>query len=97
MKDFLEKLIAAKKDEFKKMQERSDASTDLAEVRSIGATLKGLSAEIAEAEAQLRKLDEAEKETENDAKKSDEGRKMVLAGGMESRKAETADGTSSLE
>ena len=70
MKDFLEKLIAAKKDEFKKMQERSDASTDLAEVRSIGATLKGLSAEIAEAEAQLRKLDEAEKEAEKDAKKS---------------------------
>lgn len=97
MKDFLEKLIAAKKDEFKKMQERSDASTDLAEVRSIGATLKGLSAEIAEAEAQLRKLNEAEKETEKDAKKSDEGRKMVLAGGMESRNAETADGTSSLE
>lgn len=97
MKDFLMKLIASKREEFKKMQERSDASNDLAEVRSIGATLKGLSKEIAEAEEQLRKIEDAEKETEKDAKKNDEGRKMVLAGSMESRTAATDEGTSSLE
>ena len=97
MKDFLMKLINAKREEFKKLQERSDASNDLAEVRSIGATLKGLSKEIAEAEEQLRKIEDAEKETEENAKKTDEGRKMFLAGSMESRTTVTDEGTSSLE
>lgn len=91
------KLINAKREEFKKLQERSDASNDLAEVRSIGATLKGLSKEIAEAEEQLRKIEDAEKETEENAKKTDEGRKMFLAGSMESRTTVTDEGTSSLE
>lgn len=97
MKDFLMKLINAKREEFKKLQERSDASNDLAEVRSIGATLKGLSKEISEAEEQLRKIEDAEKETEENAKKTDEGRKMFLAGSMESRTTVTDEGTSSLE
>lgn len=97
MKDFLMKLINAKREEFKKLQERSDASNDLAEVRSIGATLKGLSKEIAEAEEQLRKIEDAEKETEENAKKTDEGRKMFLAGSMESRTTVADEGTSSLE
>lgn len=97
MKDFLMKLINAKREEFKKLQERSDASNDLAEVRSIGATLKGLSKEIAEAEEQLRKIEDAEKETEENANKTDEGRKMFLAGSMESRTTVTDEGTSSLE
>ena len=97
MKDFLMKLINAKREEFKKLQERSDASNDLAEVRSIGATLKGLTKEIAEAEEQLRKIEDAEKETEENAKKTDEGRKMFLAGSMESRTTVADEGTSSLE
>lgn len=97
MKDFLMKLINAKREEFKKLQERSDASNDLAEVRSIGATLKGLSKEIADAEEQLRKIEDAEKETEENAKKTDEGRKMFLAGSMESRTTVADEGTSSLE
>lgn len=58
MKDFLEKLIADKKAEFKTAQERSDASNDLAEVRAIGAMLAKLKDEIAAAEEQLAKLDE---------------------------------------
>ena len=58
MKDFLLKLIARNKEEMKKLQERFDASQDVAEVRAIGETLKKLSDEIADAEAQLAKLDE---------------------------------------
>ena len=57
MKDFLIKLIARKKEEMKKLQERSDASQDLAEVRAIGETLAALKKEIEEAEAKLAELD----------------------------------------
>lgn len=58
MKEFLEKLIAKKRAEFKAAQERSDASNDLAEVRALGVTLAALRDEIADAEAQLAELDE---------------------------------------
>lgn len=51
-------LIARKKNEMADLQRRSDASQDLAEVRSIGETLKALADEIKDAEAQLAKLDE---------------------------------------
>lgn len=57
MKDFLIKLIARKKEEMKKLQERSDASQDLAEVRAIGETLAALKKEIEEAEAKLAELE----------------------------------------
>ena len=60
MKKFLQKLIARKKEEVKKLQERSDASQDLAEVRAIGETLAALKREIEEAEAQLADLDEGD-------------------------------------
>lgn len=58
MKKYLLKLIARKKAEMKKLQERSDASQDLAEVRAIGETLAALKAEIEEAEAQLAELED---------------------------------------
>lgn len=58
MKKYLLNLIARKKEEMKKLQERSDASQDIAEVRSIGETLKTLADEIKDAEAQLAELDE---------------------------------------
>ena len=57
MKDYLLKLIARKKAEMKKLQERSDASQDLAEVRAIGETLAALKSEIDEAEAKLAELE----------------------------------------
>ena len=81
MKDYLIKFIAAKKAEVKKLQERSDASNDLAEVRSIGETLKALGQEIADAEAQLAEIDEPAEETPAE----EEGRKMVVAGAKETR------------
>ena len=60
MKDFLKKLIARKKEEMKKLQERAEASQDAAEVRAIGGTLAALKKEIEEAEAQLAELDEGD-------------------------------------
>lgn len=57
MKKYLLKLISRKKAEFDKLQERSDASQDLKEVRAIGETLAALKREIEEAEAQLAELE----------------------------------------
>ena len=58
MKTYLTNFIARKKEEVKKLQERSDNSQDLAEVRAIGETLAALKKEIEDAEAQLAELDE---------------------------------------
>lgn len=62
MKEFLQKMIASKRAKFDEMQKRSDESNDLAEVRSIGETLKALADEIKEAEAKLAELDEPAEE-----------------------------------
>lgn len=82
MKDFLEKLIADKKAEFKKLQERSDASNDLAEVRSLGETLTRIRDEINAAEEQLAKLDEPADDMTDDA------RGLNVVATMQTRKAE---------
>lgn len=58
MKSYLTKLIARKKEEMKKLQERSDASQDINEVRSIGEMLASLRDEITEAEEQLASIEE---------------------------------------
>lgn len=67
MKKYLRRLINRKRTEMERLQERSDASQDLAEVRAIGETLAALKAEIEEAEAQL-----AELEDEGDGQASNE-------------------------
>lgn len=70
MKDFLKKLIARKKAEMATLQQRSDASEDIKEVRAIGETLAALRAEIDEAEAQL-----AELEDEGNGANGDDGQR----------------------
>ena len=60
MKKFLQDLIARKKTELKQTEIRFDKSTDEAEVRALGETLKALRDEITAAEEQLAKLDEDE-------------------------------------
>jgi HK97 family phage major capsid protein len=60
MKKFLQDLIARKKTELKQTEIRFDKSTDEAEVRALGETLKTLRDEITAAEEQLAKLDEDE-------------------------------------
>lgn len=50
MKELLKKLIARKREEIAKLEKRSEESTDAAEVREIGKTLKALRDEINELE-----------------------------------------------
>lgn len=95
MKEFLEKLIARKREEFKKAQERSDASNDIAEVRALGVTLAALRDEIAECEKQLAELDKPAEPTEPNG--GDEGRGLNPVAAMQTRTAKTDEGTSSVE
>lgn len=57
MKDFFKKLIERKREEVKTLQERSEASTDVNEVRSIGEKLVTLRDEIAELEGKYNELE----------------------------------------
>ena len=62
MKEYLDRIISEKRAKVEELQKRSDESQDLAEVRSIGETLKALAAEIADAEEQRKKLDNGDAE-----------------------------------
>lgn len=84
MKEFLEKLIANKRQQFADAQKRSDESNDLAEVRALGATLAALRDEIAEAEAKLAELDEPAEASAETEEKTDE-RGMNIMATMETR------------
>ena len=57
MKDFLKKLIERKKAEMAQLQERSEKSQDVAEVRAIGTQIDTVRNEIAEAEAKLAEIE----------------------------------------
>lgn len=72
MRKFLEDLIARKKTELKQVEIRFDKSTDEAEVRALGETLKALRDEITAAEEQLAKLDEDEGNGDNGEMNSDD-------------------------
>lgn len=86
MKKFLLDLITRKKTEMTELKKRSDASTDLNEVRSIGETLSALKKEIEDAEAQLAEL---EKNGEGEGTGEDnEGSRSVVPAGTELRNAQ---------
>jgi HK97 family phage major capsid protein len=58
MKNYLNGVIEREKAELKQLKERSDASQDLAEVRSIGQSMEAARGRLSEAEAQLRALEQ---------------------------------------
>ena len=58
MTEFLQNLIARKKEEIKDCQERAKTSESIDEVRSLGVTISNLKNEIDGAEAELKKLEE---------------------------------------
>lgn len=60
MKDFLKKLIERKNKEIETLQQCSDASEDVKEVRNIGAEIDKVNKEIREAEEQLKELEASE-------------------------------------
>lgn len=76
MKKYLSDFIASKKATETELKKRAAESNDVAEVRSIGATLESLRKEIEDAEAQLAKLDEGKPDEGNEG--SDEGRSSKL-------------------
>lgn len=94
MKKYLLKLIARKKDEMKKLQERSDASQDLAEVRSIGEALAKIRDEINEAEAQLAEL---ENDDNGDGADDQASRSAVVPQDAQLRNAVVVGGTRSAQ
>ena len=86
MKKFFENLIKRKRAEIAELEKRSEASQDVAEVRSIGNTLIALRDEIAEAEEKLAELnEEGSNEGEGEgagADNSEEERSNVPAGAV---------------
>lgn len=84
MKVYLTNLITRKKKEFAELQERSNNSQDLAEVRAIGQTLDALRKEIEDAEAQLKKLED---EDEAAAGAEEEERGLEVPADVELRNA----------
>ena len=87
MKKKLMALIARKKQEVKDLQERSDKSEDLAEVRAIGETLKKLGEEIREAEDMLAELD-GDGDGDGDGGEGGEGERSVVPAGAVLRNAQ---------
>lgn len=67
MKEVLKKLIERYKKEQAELDKRLDETKDVAEIRSIGETLKTLAQEIAEAEAQLQAIENEPVEEPADA------------------------------
>lgn len=93
MKKYLLNLISRKKEEMKKLQERSDASQDLAEVRAIGETLKTLADEIKDAEAQLAKLDDDNGDGEGTGEGTGEASRSQVPEGAQLRNAVVVSST----
>ncbi|MCQ2978218.1 MAG: phage major capsid protein [Clostridia bacterium] len=65
MKDYLTKLIARKNKELADLKKRNDESEDINEVKTIGSQIEGVNAELAEAQAQLDKIEAEENKEEN--------------------------------
>lgn len=66
MKDYLIKLIARKNKELADLKKRNDESEDINEVKTIGSQIEGVNAELAEAQAQLDKIEADEKKEEKE-------------------------------
>jgi len=79
MKDFLVKLITAKKNKIAQIRSAIQASNDVNEVRSLTAEAEGLQSEITEAEAKLAEIE------------ADEARQAAEAAGAETRSAVPAN------
>lgn len=80
MKTFLQNFIERKKTEMKDLQERSDKSTSVDEVRSIGETLTKLRDEIDEAEKELAKIDD-----DGNSGEGEEGERHLIPNGAQLR------------
>lgn len=96
MDKFLRELIARKKEEMKNLQERSDKSEDVAEVRAIGAQLEAVKREITEAEAQLAELEADEAKRSAGVPEDAQLRNGVVVGSFTGANAQNDDPTDSV-
>lgn len=81
-KEWFEKFIKRKKEELKTLQERSDASENIDEVRSIGKQIDAINEEIRDAQAQLSALEQAEEQRGNGSPLNGNGfNPMQMVGG----------------
>lgn len=71
IKEYLEKIIAEKREQYKQLEERALKSDSADEVRSIGETLKTLKSEIEEAETQLEEVKKDEEDPQDPADPED--------------------------
>lgn len=77
MKEWLKKLIAAKKQQMQDLRAKSNASESLEEVRAIGETLQALGAEIADAEKQLAEFEKQDEGKDDNGAEGGEGRAAI--------------------
>ena len=89
MKEYFEKVVSDKEAQIADLHRRSDASESIEEVRSIGKQIDALKSEVAEARAQMARLDE-----ESRAKAFEP---MKALGTVEQKSAPAEAGTDSVE
>jgi len=94
MEKFLQDLIARKQAELTELEARNDASTDIAEVRSIGVAIKRVNTEISDAQTELAKLDADEA---RGAFNPNATLNVVSATQMNEARSENVDPTATLE
>lgn len=82
MKKFLQDLIARKNIELANLKTRSDESTDLNEVRSIGSQMDAVRSEITDAQAKLNELEADERKTAQEERSAFNPTAAVAAANM---------------
>ena len=91
MKKFLQDLIARKNTELANLKTRSDESTDLNEVRSIGSQMDAVRSEITDAQAKLNEIEADERKTAQEERSAFNPTAAVAAANMNQAAARSED------
>lgn len=91
MKKFLQDLIARKNTELANLKKRSDESTDLNEVRSIGSQMDAVRSEITDAQAKLNEIEAEERAAANEERNGFNPTAVVAAANMNQTNARSED------
>lgn len=91
MKQFLTDLIARKNTELANLKKRSDESTELNEVRSIGSQMDAIRSEINDAQAKLNEIEAEERAAANEERNGFNPTAVVAAANMNQTNARSED------
>jgi len=91
MKKFLQDLIARKNTELANLKKRSDESTDLNEVRSIGSQMDAIRSEITDAQAKLNEVEAEERAAAQEERSAFNPIAVVAAANMNQAAARSED------